>query len=99
MTLGNMGNLSPLQKKRLMGLSRMSDEQEYDSFWNRAIVELKFSLWPRKSYENKKWIFGPAYRACVTWTGQGDPIHEYRWLTTDEYLFGLLKGKYVKRHY
>jgi hypothetical protein len=88
--------MAGFQSKRKMSLFKMSDEDQ--SFWYRAEVELKFSVWPRKCFETKKWLFGLAYRACATWTGPGLPVHEYRWYSKEEYLLGVLKGKYAREN-
>lgn len=77
-------------------MAQADDVQSYDYFWDRANVELKFSFWPRKCYESKKRIFGPAYRARRIITGPGEPVVEDRWLAKDEYLWGLLSGKYAR---
>jgi len=86
--------MAGFQSKRKMSLFKISDEDQ--SFWRRAVVEPKFILWPRKCFETDKWLLGLAYRACATWTGPGLPVHEYRWYSKEEYLLGVLKGKYVR---
>jgi hypothetical protein len=86
--------MSGFQSKRRMSLFKLNDEDQ--SFWRRAMVVKKFALVPRRCYETNKWIVGPVYRACAIWTGPSEPIHEYRWYSKEEYLLGVLKGKYVK---
>ena len=83
--------------KKAMAMA--DDVQSYDPFWDRSNSELKYCFVPRECFETKKilWLTD-AYRCRRILRGPAgdDPIIEDRWLSKEEYLFGLLNGKYVK---
>lgn len=85
--------MSPLQKKRLMGLSRMSDEWTYlDSFADRAHWRLRFLWFPKRSYLTGRWLWLMyVYEGTAMWTGPGDPVFEFRYHERDEHLIWKLK--------
>jgi len=60
-------------------------------FEQRAELQYTWSLWPRRCYRTRRWIWGLAVRAEATWTGPGDPIVECRWLHRHEGLIMMLK--------
>lgn len=85
-----------------MGEAVMGDEfdgfdsgvSSYDPFWDRVSeTKLKFTLLPRRSDENGKYIWlKNAYRFRRIITGPGDPVIEDRWLTKEEAMLHILKG-------
>ncbi len=70
-------------------------ETIYDSWkWRRAQWDNAFALWPRRCEISNKIIwFEDAYCATSVLTGPGDPIIEHIWLTKNQYLLEVLKGK------
>jgi hypothetical protein len=85
--------MTPLQRKRLMGLSRMSDETGYDSFYDRAYWKLKFLWVPKRSYLTNKWLWlRNVYEGTAMWTGPGTPVIEFRYHEPDEHLIWRLKA-------
>ena len=79
--------------KKKMALSRMSDEVNYDPFWQRATAELKTCYFPHKCYFSKKVLFlTRAYKVTRVITGPGEPIVEDRWLSKEEFIVQKLKG-------
>jgi hypothetical protein len=76
-----------------MSLFTVRDE-EYDLFRKDVEWELRFFLWPRKCYYSNQWIWlKTGYRGTRMITGPGDPVFLHRWLTKEEFLMGILKGK------
>lgn len=56
--------------------------------------EQKWSLWPRKCfYSNKSLWFKRAYKGTSMLTGPGEPIFEYRWVDSKQFLFLKIKGE------
>ncbi len=69
-------------------------DEEYDVFYGRATWELKFFLWPRRCYYSDQWIWMKSgYKGTRMITGPGDPVFLYRWVTKEEFLVGILKGR------
>ena len=69
-------------------------DRTHDPFLNRAKWNLAFAWVPHRCYISNKWVwFDLGYQGTAVWTGPGDPVTEIKWLTKEEYLIGLLKGK------
>ena len=69
-------------------------DETYDPFLNRAIWKLTFAWRPHRCYFSNKWIWGKlGYQGTAMWTGPGTPVFETNWLTKEEFLIGILKGK------
>ena len=65
----------------------------YQAFINKAEWKLSFAWCPRRCFLSDRWIWLQlGYQGIAVWTGPGDPIVETRWVTKEEYLFGMLKG-------
>ena len=65
----------------------------YDPFWNRAIWQYKFAIFPEQCNISKKTIwFKYAYKGTRIITGPGEPVFEYRWLTKEEFVVSRLRG-------
>lgn len=63
-------------------------------FLARAQWRLKISIWPRRCEVSGRSIWlRHAYRGVATWTGPGDPVHEVKWISVEEFLFGKIAGK------
>jgi len=65
---------------------------DQDDFERQARFEYRWSVWPRRCYRTRRWIWGPAVCAEAVWTGPGDAIMERRWLHRDAHLIMMLKG-------
>lgn len=77
-----MGHLMPLD-----------NVQSYDLFWDRAVWELKFLLWPEKcELTGKRLWLRFAYKGTAVWSGPGDPAYEVRYRDKIEHLMWILKG-------
>jgi hypothetical protein len=62
-------------------------------FYRRAHWQLKFVWWPRQCYlSDKKIWLKRAYQGTAVWTGPGDPVYEYRWLTKESFTVAALGG-------
>ena len=92
--------MTPLQRKRLMGLSRMSDEVQQSPLsedWglNRARGwKLVRCFFPRKCFLTKKNLWGKlAYKGTNVITGPGEPIIDYYWIEKNEFVVWNLKGR------
>lgn len=92
--------MTPLQRKRLMGLSRMSDEIQQaplseDWGLNRAVGwKLKLCWTPKNCFLSGKKLWGKrAYQGINMITGPGEPVIEEYWLEKSEFLFWNLKGR------
>lgn len=58
-----------------------------DFFYERATLEYRWCLWPRKCYRSKRWLFCElAVRGRAIYTGPGEPVIEDRWFSTTEAL-------------
>ena len=68
--------------------------KDTDPFYERAVWEYKFAIWPRRSVKENKLIwFTKAYKGEAMWTGPGDPVFEVHWLTAEEFTFAKLRGE------
>lgn len=53
----------------------------------------KFTFIPRRCYYTGKYLWlKQAYKGTAILTGPGDPLFEYRWCESKEYLFLKIKG-------
>ena len=65
-----------------------------DAFYDRAIWKLTFAWRPHRCYISNKWIWCKlGYKGTAMWTGPGTPVFEIHWLTKEEFLVGILKGR------
>ena len=72
---------------------RNSDELNDKTWLERATIELKLSIWPRRCcITGRLLMFNYAYRATRCYTGPGDPIYVDRWYHKDEFLISRLRG-------
>jgi hypothetical protein len=67
-------------------------------FFRRAHWQLKFVWWPRRcGLSDKRIWLKRAYCGTAVWTGPGDSVYEYRWLTKESFtvaaLGGIIRGK------
>jgi hypothetical protein len=92
--------MTPLQRKRLMGLSRMSDEvtqAPLSSDWglNKAKDwKLKLCWIPKDCFLSGKNLWGKrAYHGVRMITGPGEPVFEDYWIDKNEFLIWNLKGR------
>jgi hypothetical protein len=70
----------------------MPDDYGEERFLERALVNLKWCLWPRRCHVSHRWLwFTQAYRAMFVITGPGDPAIWYRWYSAEEMLVLKLK--------
>lgn len=62
-------------------------------FYRRAHWKKKFVLWPKRCDLNKSrlWLT-TAYQGVRVYTGPGDPVYEYRWLSKESFTLSALKG-------
>lgn len=73
----------------------MDDTTSYDYFWDRAVPEYKFCVWPRWCHESSELLwFESAYRFRRIITGPGEPVIEDRWVGKREFMTNALRGKY-----
>ena len=71
----------------------MPDNYSEERFLERAIPELKWSLWPRRCHVSHRWLWlTPAYRARYVIKGPGDDAVWTRWYSCKEMLLLKLKG-------
>ena len=74
-------------------LYTMPDEYDDKRFLSQGDTELVWSLWPRRCYVSRKWLwFTLAYCARYVITGPGDPAIWVRWYSREEMLILKLKG-------
>ena len=70
----------------------MPDNYSNKQFLERADIDLKWSLWPRRCHATGQWLWlTQAYRAIYVITGPGDPVVWYRWYSREEMLILKLK--------
>jgi hypothetical protein len=76
-----------------MSLFKISDE-EYDPFYNRAIWKFTFAWLPHRCHVSNRliWLMS-GYQGTAMWTGPGTPVFETHWLTKEDFLVGIIKGK------
>ena len=71
----------------------MPENYSEEKFLDRAIIEVKWSVWPRRCHASGRWLWlTQAYRAMFVITGPGDPATWYRWYNRKEMLMLKLKG-------
>lgn len=76
------------------GRNYMDDVQMYDPFWDRATWEYTLAIWPRRcDISNKRIWFKKAYKGTRMYTGPGEPVFEYKWLTKESFIIRQLRGK------
>lgn len=64
----------------------------YDPFEGRAQYEYRYSLWPRRCYVSKRWLWlTTAMYSRAIWHGPGEPVIESRWYHRDEALMLMIK--------
>ncbi len=92
--------MTPLQRKRLMGLSRMSDEVQQsplESNWGLRRAQgwkLKMCWLPKKCFLSGESLWGKkAYHGERWITGPGEPIVEHYWIEKQKFLIWNLKGR------
>lgn len=62
-------------------------------FYKRAVWRHKFAWFPRRCDVSKKTIWMTmAYKGIATYTGPGDPVCEYKWLSKEVFMISRLKG-------
>lgn len=93
--------MTPLQRKRLMGLSRMSDEVQQEPItgnWGLRKAkgwQLKMCWIPKKCFISDKPLWGKkAYHAQRILTGPGEPVIENYWLEKTEFIKWQLTRTY-----
>lgn len=63
------------------------------SFKHRAVWYVKFAWWPSRCAISKERIWlKRAYKGTAMWTGPGDPVFQYEWVSKEHYLFAKLRG-------
>lgn len=66
----------------------------YEAFFKKATWKLTFALRPHQCVLSDRWIWLKlGYEGTAVWTGPGTPVIETRWLTKEEFLVGILKGR------
>lgn len=71
----------------------MEEPQTYDNFNDRASFRRAYSIWPRRCYNTKRWIWGLAMRGRSIITGPGEPLVIDRWYHRHEAVIMTLKGE------
>ena len=69
-------------------------DEEYDAWKAHCIGWQKvLPLWPRRCHiTNKVLWFTVCYRGTAMWTGPGEPVYEFRWIKSNEFMFAKIKG-------
>jgi len=63
-------------------------------FYKKATWYYKFAWLPHKCQLSGKRIWlKTAYRGMAVYTGPGDPVYEYKWLTKEDFMLARLRGK------
>lgn len=71
----------------------MPDNYSHKKFLERAYINLKWCLWPRRCHASGQWVWlTQAYRAMYVITGPGEPAIWVRWYSSEEMLVLKLKG-------
>ena len=71
----------------------MPENYSHKRFLEQALINLKWSLWPRRCHASGKLLwFTQSYRAMFVITGPGDPAIWTRWYSREEMLVLKLKG-------
>ena len=84
-----LGQIMPIPES--IGIP-MPDNYDDKQFLSRSIIDLKWSLWPRRCHVSGRWLWlKQAYRAMYVITGPGDPCIWFRWYSNTEYLMLKLK--------
>jgi hypothetical protein len=68
-----------------------SENQSYDPFMDRAEFSYAFSIWPRRCYNTRRWVWGTGLRGRRIITGPGESVIEDRWYHIHEGLIMLIK--------
>lgn len=70
----------------------MPDNYSHKRFLERALLNLKWCLWPRRCHASSRWLWlTQAYRAMYVINGPGDPAIWIRWYSNEEMLLLKLK--------
>jgi hypothetical protein len=71
--------------------SLLTDDQ---FFYKKADWYYKFAWLPHRcNLSNKRIWLKKAYRGIAMYTGPGDPIFEYKWVSREEFIMARIKGK------
>jgi hypothetical protein len=71
----------------------MPETYSEERFLERALVNLKWCVWPRRCHVSGRWLWlTQAYCAMHVITGPGEPCVWYRWYSNQEMLILKLKG-------
>jgi hypothetical protein len=66
----------------------------YESFFRKAQWRLTFAWRPHRCLlSNRRIWLKLGYQGEAVWTGPGEPVFEIHWLTKEEFLVGILKGR------
>ena len=69
----------------------MRDNNEFfysGAYWNRT-----FAIWPRLCDQSGKRIWMEwCFKGTRMITGPGEPVFQYRWVNSKEYLFAQVRG-------
>jgi hypothetical protein len=77
-----------------MPLDSLGYQSDNCFFYKRAVWRYKFAWFPCKCDISKKRLWMKmSYKGMATYTGPGDPVYEYKWLSKEEFLILQLKGK------
>jgi len=64
------------------------------AFYKQATWRKKFLWWPQRCDLTGGWIWlCSAMEGSATWTGFGEPVHEYKYHRSEEHLVWILKGR------
>jgi hypothetical protein len=62
-------------------------------FYKRADWYYKFAWWPHRCNRSNKLIWlKKAYRGVAMYTGPGDPVFEYKWITKEDFMLARIRG-------
>lgn len=71
----------------------MPENYSHKRFLERALVNRKWSIWPRRCSVSQRWVwFTRAYCATYAIHGPGEPAVWVRWYSDQEMLVLKLKG-------
>ena len=65
-----------------------------DFFYRGAYWNMTFAMWPRICDQSGKRIWLEwCYKGTRMITGPGEPVFQYRWVKSNEYLLAQIKGQ------
>lgn len=74
--------------------NQMYTKHQDEYFYQRAVWYTKFAWLPHRcALTNRLLWFKIAYKGTAMYSGPGEPVFEYKWISKEDFLFARLAGK------